>query len=74
MTAEEAVREAKGHGDMLRKRVVEDELPLTLDELEQIHAEADERILSEKQALTEDRDQLSSHMDRIGKHLFMFVQ
>ena len=74
MTAEEAVREAKGDSDMLKERVVEDESPLTMEKLEQIHAEADERVLSEKQALTEDRDQLSSRIDRIGEPLFMFMQ
>ena len=71
MTAEEAVREAKGDCDRLKERVVEKESPVTLEELEQIHAEADERVLSEKKALTEDRDQLSSHMDRIGEHVYV---
>ena len=74
MTAEEAVREAKGDCDKLKERVVEGVSTGSLEELEKIHAEAEERVLSEKQALTEDRDQLSSRMDRIGEPLFMFMQ
>ena len=54
------MKEAKGDCDKLKKRVEEEGSPVTLEELEQM-------ILSEKQALTEDRDQLSSLMDRIGE-------
>ena len=58
------MREAKGDGDMLKERGEEEGSPVTLEELEQV-------VLSEKQALTEDRDQLRSLIDRIGEPLFM---
>jgi len=65
--SEEAVREAKGDRDKLKERVEEEESLATLNELEQIHTEANEMVLSDKQALTEDRDRFSSDMDRIGE-------
>ena len=74
MTADKEVWEDKGDCDKVKERVVEDESTGTLEELEKIHAEAEEKVLSEKQALIEDRDQLSSHMDRIGETLFMFMR
>ena len=67
MHSEEAVREAKGDHDKLKERVEEEESLATLNELKQIHTKANEMVLSEKQALTEDRDQFSSKMDRIGE-------
>ena len=52
---------------MLKERVEEEESLATLDELEQIHTKANQMVLCEKQALTEDRDQLNSNVTRIGK-------
>ena len=49
---------------MLKEKVEEEESPVTLEELE-------EMVLSEKQSLTEDRNQFSSLMDRIGESPFM---
>ena len=54
------MKEAKGDCNKLKERVEEEGLPVTLEELEQM-------VLSEKQPLTEDRNQLSSLMDRIGE-------
>ena len=61
------MREAKGDYDKLKERAKEEESLATLDDLEQTHTEANDMVVREKQALTEDRDQLSSDMNRIGE-------
>ena len=67
------MREAKGSCDELKERAEREESLVTLDELEQIHTDANEMVLREKQALTEDRDQFISDMDRIGEYSILMV-
>ena len=55
---DEAVREAKADCDKLKERAEEEESLVTLDELEQIHAEADEMVVSDRQELTANRDRI----------------
>ena len=67
MRSVEAVREAKADSDKLKERAEEEESLVTQEELEQILTEANEMIASNEQALTEDRDQFSSEVERIGE-------
>ena len=62
---EQAVREAKRDSDKLKER--EEESLVTQNQLRQIHTEANKMFSSDKQALTEDRDQFSRDVDRIGE-------
>ena len=67
MCLEEAATEARRDCEKLKERAKDDDSMATLDELEQTHTEANEMVASEKQALTEDRDQFSYDMKRIGE-------
>ena len=61
------MREAKRDCDNLNERMEEEESLATLEELEQIHSEANEMVIGDERTLTEERDQYSSDMDWIGK-------
>ena len=61
------MRKAKKDGGKLKERAEEEDPLATLYELKQIHAQAKEMVVSEKQALSEDRDLLFSEVDRIGE-------
>ena len=67
------MREAKKDCDRLKERAEEEESLVTLDELEQIHTDASEMVATEKRELTEDRDQFSSDVDRIGEFSIIMV-
>ena len=73
MCSGEAVREARGDCDRLKERVEEEESLVTLDELEQIHTDASEKVATDERTLTEDRDQFSSDVDRIGEFSIVMV-
>ena len=73
MCPEEAVREAREDYDRLKERAEEEELLVTLDELEQIHTDASEKVATDERTLTEDRDQFSSDVDRIGEFSIVMV-
>ena len=61
------MRESKEVCEKLKERANEEESLVTLNELEQIHTEVNDMVVSDKQALTEDRDQFSCEIDRIGE-------
>ena len=61
------MREANKECDDLKERAKEEESLVTLDELKQIHSQAKETVLKEKEELTEDRDQFSGSVDMIGE-------
>ena len=67
------MREARGSCDELKERAEREESLVTLDELKQIHTDANKMVVREKQALTEDRDQFVSDMDRIGEYSILMV-
>ena len=67
------MREAKGDCDRLKERAEEEESLITLDKLVQIHTDVSEMVATEKQELTEDRDQFSSYVDRIGEFSIVMV-
>ena len=73
MCPEEAVREAREDYDRLKERAEEEELLVTLDELEEIHTDASEKIAADELALTEDRDQFDSDVERIGEFSIVMV-
>ena len=58
--------EAKRDCERLIERAEEDE-DVILDELERIHTDANEWVATEKTELAEDRDKLSTEVDRIGE-------
>ena len=73
MCSGEAVSEARGECDRLKDRAEEEELLVTLDELEQIHTDASEKVATDERTLTEDRDQFSSDVERIGEFSIIMV-
>ena len=75
MCSGEAVREARGGCDRLQETYEEEKESLvTLDGLEQMHTGAVEMVATEKQALTEDRDQFSRDVDKIGEFSIIIWQ
>ena len=73
MHSEEALREARGDSDKLKEKAEEKNSLATLGELEQMHTEPNEMVMSDKQALAEDQDQFSNSVDRIGKLSVLIV-